>query len=371
MLKKVSSSESKTLENKYNFVSPEVIYDRDNSPLSNNYTDPRPFRGASPEPMFLDETRLTQEEVDRHLFETRNSLNPYLDEEGNINIYVGDTVVILNKTDKLLGEGTYGKVYVYKSNYIKYAVKFSSITPDGKVSDGNEREAVLELRNVYLQNDIWCNVIQSRIVDSTNKHATLMPVMYGDLFDLMALNILSSEDKKEILESLREQMECIINLNSREVIEHEDQENFKFAYLDLKPANILYKIIFKDGKIKYDCRLGDLGGIIKGKNGHFISSIMLKTSINIDNYNTQILSIPQKDRKMFKDQMFHYAKYYIVNCMRYVFGVNACMLMYNTSINPNIDRLIELNDALVRDLGLNYSNLLVDHIDMVRTSMYS
>jgi hypothetical protein len=315
---------------------------------------------------------LTQEELDRYLFENKNSINPFLDDSGNVIIYTENDSLTLTRTNKILGEGSYGRVYVYEHGSIRYAVKFALPNANGEIDDGNERKAVLELRNVYLRNNIWCNVIKARIVDSSNKYATLMPVMDGNLYDLMELDVLTTEDKKEILESLRQQMECIINLNLREVIEDKKQENFKFAYLDLKPGNILYKKVTVDGKTKYSCLLGDLGSILRNENNDFISSYPVKTKVNLRRFSMLsddfVLGVPRSLRA----KIFNYPRDYIVDSMRYVFGINAFYIFSGkVKLDPKERDLIAMNNYLRINLGEDYVNLIIDDTAIVRTSMYN
>jgi hypothetical protein len=321
---------------------------------------------------------LTQEELDRYLFENKNSINPFLDDSGNIIIYTENGSLTLTRTNKKLGSGRYGEVYVYESGSIKYALKFAFTLPwydpeedsEEEIDDGQERKAVLELRNVYLRDNIWCNVIKARIIDSSNKYATLMPVMDGDLYDLIDLNVLTPEDKKEILESLRQQMECIINLNSREVIEEKKQENFKFAYLDLKPGNVLYKKVTVNGKTKYSCLLGDLGSILRNDNDNFISSFPVKTKVNLRRVSMRIGDYA--GIVSVKKEIFNLPRDYIVDSMRYVFGINAFYIFTgNVKIDPDLMDLIAMDNYLNSNLGESYANLIIDDTAITRTSMYN
>ena len=298
----------------------------------------------------------TQDSLDEYLFYDSTSITPIMDSDDVLYCFTSDNKVVKLHRGVQLGKGTYGNVYLYSSRNIKYAVKFASII-DGIVYDGNERKAILELKH-SVQKD---SLINARIIEC-NRFASMMPVMENDLNDMNPA-MLNRELKIQILDLIRTKMECIIKLNSENVIAEIEQKNFKFAYIDLKPGNILYQHKVIDGVDNIVFHLGDLGSVIRTHDGRFMSSIPIKL------LDSTCLFIDMKNNR-FPDRS-------IVKCMRYVFGVLAYTFLKGNFDVINVfcgsitsHDLSHMDRELVEGLSASYANLLFD-VQIHRTSMYN
>lgn len=302
------------------------------------------------------ESGITQDSLDEYLFYEVNSITPIMDSDDVLYCFTSDNKVVKLHRGVQLGKGTYGNVYLYSSRNIKYAVKFASII-DGIVYDGNERKAIFELKN-FVQRNV---LINARTIEC-NKFASLMPVMENDLNDMNPA-MLSREQKIQILDMIRTKMECIIKLNPENVVGEIEQKNFKFAYIDLKPGNILYQHKVIDGVDNIVFYLGDLGSVIRTHDSRFMSSIPVKL------LDPRCLFIDMKNNRL-PDRS-------IVKCMRYVFGVLAyTFLKGNFDVinvfcrNITSHDLSHMDRELIQGLGVSYANLLYD-VQIHRTSMYN
>ena len=315
----------------------------------------------------------TQEELDEYLF-NNTSLDPTLISDDILHITYNNKVLEFKKYSAI-GKGAYGQVFLFKLDKLKYALKFATMDEKGKI-DNSEKTAILELQNCDRKFNRRCNIVKARLIENGPELkqaipilASIMPVMIGDL-DTLLFNVNSrfySDPistlgyKKNILNSIRSQMECIIHLNDREIIEEKEQKNFQFAYTDLKPSNILYKI--NDDTLEYEFCLGDLGSLIKNEDNEFISTfpIQLRGEMKVEK---TFANFPNK---------------HIVSCMRYVFGLFSYLLLTDgfnefykniNTIKIKNSELTHINSELVRIMGETYSNLIIDDIHH-RTSMFN
>jgi hypothetical protein len=309
--------------------------------------------------MLEEEKTITQEELDDWLFNDLNSKDPIIDLEGFLIIhYKNETYIKLEKTEGNPAKGTFGEVFIYQCDTIQYAVKFSiNISEDGKLIDGNEILSINTLRFHPEINNKKCNIIPARIVQCVNKLASIMPRMNGDIHRLN-IKFFSIDRKKELLESIREQLNCIINLNDRKDILNPLQNTMKFAYLDLKPSNVLYKIE-KNGKFVY--KLGDIGSIIEHDNENSPGEFSSTYTIQLNN----------ADQGKFPGKK-------IVRCMRYIFGLFSWFILDWTNYMNNmwcftkhvsIHILVDINYRLVRNFGPTYSNLIYDESSDLKTEI--
>ena len=117
-----------------------------------------------------------------------------------------------------------------------------------------------------------CSVISARIVESANLSVSLMPLMTGDLvtldiFNRKYSNIFRRSMQIDILETVRNQMNCLLKLNK-------DLNDMEFGYTDLKPDNVFFKHN-SNGIITF-C-LGDIGSVVplQDEKGKYLTSIFL------------------------------------------------------------------------------------------------
>jgi hypothetical protein len=310
----------------------------------------------------MSDKKITQEELDEWLFNNHSSPNPFINEEYEITIICPDDTHLTSTGFRKLDEGGFSTIYLYSFSEIKYVAKFAfelqgdkkiiKYNEDGTIKDGNEKKALISLKDKSIREGKICSIIKGKIVDSKIP-STIMPLMDGNLLDLINEMSVHESTKRIIVESVRSQMECILSFNSEDIL-NDEKSLFKFAYMDLKPSNILYKLVNRE----YIFKIGDLGSIVPSKDNHL--------GIFPATYYTQIKEL---ERTKFP-------KSYIVRSMRYLFG----LFCYNLMINEftNIDRddiydeedLEEMNFSIITYLGDNYDNLINDQTNVVRKSMY-
>ena len=334
---------------------------------------------------------LSQEELDEYIFEDFTSLDPILTQTTSFNIFKltifkrdGSPIVFIGEgpvsssSESGVGRGSFGVLYGYFTKTLQrdqsefnYVVKFARRSDDGTIDDGNERIANQALRAILREQKRRCDIIRGRVITSSSpkQFAILMPMMDGDIYKLDITNW-NLKSRLKLLESVRSQMECIIKLNPPEVLKNHMQNTFKFAYVDLKPGNILFKRK-ANGELTY--KLGDLGGIVevdeKNTPGYFMSTfyVFLFEEKKGQPTPSQIMLDPQYPNRL------------IVKCMRYVFGILAHMLLKKTFsgariyMNPHItvDVIERMNQEIVDHYGVDYSDLMYDPYTVTRFSMYN
>jgi hypothetical protein len=317
-----------------------------------------------------EKTIITQQNLDAYLFKNLFSEYPeYVNLRmenkkliGDLKINYKDKHLLMRRT-KTIQKGNYGEIYEYSSegeDPIKYAVKFS-------INPGDlERKAINALREreikLFQENEERSDscLVPGKIVISDNFNISIMPLMDGDLVDFYDNSTDADFDfkiRKNIFENVRAQLQCILNLNHSNGNPRSERDiNIEFAYMDLKPDNVLYKLN-KDGT--YTFLLGDIGSIIP-----FTDSKGDKFFTTNTPCSTKICE--EKQKVYIKD-------FNIISCMRYIFGIFCFKLLY-----PNIDtskfislrRKINFSEAMVKYLGKSYDNLLYDETPDIRTGMY-
>ena len=307
----------------------------------------------------LEEYDIVQEDLDKYLFENKLSIEPSIDSNGVLHCFTEESKCVKLTMTSLIGSGGYGDVHLYssRSGNIKYAVKFAIIL-DGVMDDGNERKAVIELKQQEILRNKKSNILTAKTIQCINKFAVLMPLMDGTFEDL-DMKGWRIDYKKIMLESVRSQMEYVIRLNEADVIMEPKQDKFKFAYTDLKPSNILYK-----NDPKFTVKLGDLGGILPIQKNVFISTIPVQFKVS--------------DGKNSREDIFtQLPDKYIVKCMRYVFGLISYWVLTNDLQKlesffevVETEDLIACNEELVINFGTEFANLIYDEKSH-RTSMYN
>jgi len=161
--------------------------------------------------------------------------------------------------DKDLGSGTYGAVKMYydSSNKVSLAVKYAN-------NDINEASLADDL------NRSSCRVLRMKQIDET---LAPLPFKFGyqeayvmELAENSYKKLLKQIKEKKVsedadhvrvlqrmlfdLEQVRQQLVCILRVNPA------------YVYLDVKPANVLYKCENLLEPNKYSIFLGDLGGAL-------------------------------------------------------------------------------------------------------------
>jgi hypothetical protein len=310
-------------------------------------------------------TDITQSELDDYLFNDHKSLDPVMNMNNELIITLADSSSLIFTVDEKckFKRGSYGIIKTYKCGDLIYALKYAYGTNvlTNKVEDGNERLAIIELRSRAIAEGKICPLVQARIVQSATSFITLMPKMRGDVSKIPRKNW-TIADKKYLLDSIREQMEYILHMNTYEQLHNPKQDSMKFAYVDLKPENVLYNRN-SDGTVTY--KLGDLGSILEidpdDEPGCFPGTYAIRT------------------RKGYMDPC---PDKYIVKCMRYLLGLFAFnLLTTNTykgmellNVDNNEDEeehsLQEMNNLVVEQLGQGYDNLIDDSSKVLRVSMY-
>ena len=281
-----------------------------------------------------------QEQIDNYLFKNLTSPNPVLSNDGNyITIYKEGGDIKLERTGNVrkYAGGTLSR---FSSEGIEYDVKFTNLTSNNP-KIGNERRASVELMLRARLNKTVCNVLNSRIIDAADKLAILIPVMEYNL-SMIQTSELDIVTKKDILDQIRSQMNCIINLNDRAQIESNRQNRFKFSYLKLKPSNVLLTV--KNGK--FIVNLGGIGNIVErnlNEPGTFKSSYPI---LNDEGEYSRVVNSN------------------IVNGMRYIFGLFSYLFVndlfgdkYENNYTPTDDELSTLDYELVNLLDETYSGL--------------
>jgi hypothetical protein len=296
------------------------------------------------------EEEISQKELDLVLFDINYPAPILISHDELLIPENGDGYMILRK-DKSLGKGSFGKVYRYYYKNIEYAVKI--INQYDEVFFDSESRAIVLLKMYQILYKRTCKIIPCKLVESLIGTVSIMPVMDGNILAIRdKIRVMDIEQKKEILESIREQMESVIRLNDEEDIKHELQSHMRFAYLDLKFGNVLYKVD-SEGKIIY--LLGDIGSIVenlpKTNPGEFISTYPIQIKEMLVTNATNV---------------------YIVKSMRYLFGIFAYALCNNIIIKKTLSRykLSKKNRELVEILGNEYDNLIDDEEIGIRISMY-
>lgn len=307
----------------------------------------------------LEEYDIVQADLDKYLFENKLSIEPSIDSNGVLHCFTEEGKGVKLTMKSRIGSGGYGDVQLYssRSGNIKYAVKFAIII-DGELNDGNERKAVLELKEQEILRNKKSNILNAKTIQCIDQFAVLMPLMDGTFEDL-DMKGWRIDHKKIVLDSIRSQMEYIIRLNDADVIMAQKQDNFKFAYTDLKPSNIFYK-----NDPKFTVKLGDLGGILPIQGNIFISTIpvQFKEPDTKNSHKDIFTRLPDKN---------------IVKCMRYVFGLISYWVLTNDFQKlesffeiVGAEDLIACNDELVINFGIEFANLIYDE-KTHRTSMYN
>ena len=278
----------------------------------------------------------TQQELDSYVFNSFTAPPKYID--GDIVIYYpkdGKVLQLVLKKEKYIISGKYGKVYKFSKGLLEYAVKFL------KKSDGCEIEAILKMEHQEIKTGKRFNLIKSRIVEAS-RQIIIMPLMDGDIIDLDKINKLE-QNFHTVINSVRKQMDNVLNMNTQSNVT-------EFAYLDVKPDNVLYRL---NENGTYEFVLGDLGSVVKN-NGYFTKTYACKT-IGCDEY-----IIPQNC---------------IIRAMRYFYGIFIFTLLYGNYIveihdQIQLSELEVLSNNLVSNLGQDYANLLYDPLPETRISMY-
>jgi hypothetical protein len=315
---------------------------------------------------------ITQQELDDYLFKDLYSEHPeYVNVVREGKMLIGDIKInykrkhlILKRTPKEIGRGSFGVLYEYVSegeDPIKYVAKIS-INP----SD-NEKQAIINLRNRELElledtdyKSKLC-IVPGKIVTTGNLSISIMPLMDGNLIDFSTSlnNRPSLQLRKQIFENVRTQLDCILNLNlSNGNRRSEIDINIEFAYTDLKPDNVLYKLN-RDGT--YTFLLGDIGSIIPFTDEKGDKFYMTNTPCKRNLKPNEIVKIYVNSSN-------------IISSMRYIFGVFCFKLLANAnkifSKYPSVEDRRDLSTKLVQFLGPSYDNLLYDYEPENRTGMY-
>lgn len=274
-----------------------------------------------------EEAQVYQEELDEYLFNRLDSPSPsfvdcrkvtklvngkvceYYDGQVVIN-YNGRRLVLTES--KLVEQGSFGALAEYKLGNISYAIKISK----NPSFDGNEREAIISLRQQEQNLGRTCNLISARIVEGPIS-VVMMPFMDGDIINLFAREDLpkgrdyvSMLDK--LIQTVRNQMNCLLSLN-------EGLEERRFGYIDLRPDNVLYKKNETDDvKNLFSFKLCDLGSIVPvaSKGGDFWAPIYW---------------IPNTDKSPSGVSLVRSET--LIESMRYVFAIFVCEI--TNIIGPN------------------------------------
>ena len=294
--------------------------------------------------MSREDKKNNRKNVDDYIFRSLNTNAPIFSND-KISIKYGNTDIKLNIGKEIRG-GAYGKIYKITSHEygLEYALKYF---PKEKYED-EEFKAIKELEKRELKLGRKCDIITGKIVESKTHKMILMPLMDGDVIDLYAsnyVNIHGEQGIMKILSYVKNQLNCILRLN-------EDKKEFKFAYLDIKPDNILYKLN-EDGN--YTFELGDLGSIIRNRHGNFTityrcCTIGCDSSEEISNNN-------------------------IIRCMRYYYGILCIRLLTrDTYIIDNhktisIQELETINTRFVNTYGPEFDNYIYDPTPELRTEI--
>ena len=144
---------------------------------------------------------------------------------------------------KRIGKGAYGSVHCYDCvNDAEGPVCYALKTFEKEI-DAKEEIDVWKETNVSN-----CNVVQARITDGP-RPSVLMPMMDGDL---LSVKNWSDTDIVTIIDSVIEQVRCVNTIADK-------HGHHQYGYLDIKPANVLFKRR-EDGGLSV--RLGDMGSIV-------------------------------------------------------------------------------------------------------------
>ena len=161
------------------------------------------------------------------------------------------------KSTRILGQGTYGTVYLMQNNSrtCKFALKMEIVG-----NDGDSETPIIEHLNKSKCNFI--NIVNLGFIKSNNRenHFHIMSLYDGDLVNLRPKLFKEGYDTGAILqivENIRRQILCIYEYNN------------DYVYTDLKAENILYKCeSLKNIKVL----LADLGSVIKDKEQDYVST---------------------------------------------------------------------------------------------------
>lgn len=149
---------------------------------------------------------------------------------------------------KLIGEGSYGKVYHYfnKPHNLNVALKTFSNTEDDEI----------KVLNAMERKNIDCNILACKILTATDPNyssqqiSTIACELYSSSLDNYELmNLLTIKDKILIIKQLANDLLCL--------------EKEKLVYTDLKLENTLFKCLSKK---KFKVTLGDIGSICMKEN---------------------------------------------------------------------------------------------------------
>lgn len=155
----------------------------------------------------------------------------------------------------LLGEGSYGSVYLYEDISFKNKIVLKVEIDD----EPNEKDI-----SEHLMKNPQCNTIRVRYLFSRkNKHFYILDPLDGDLDQLVnklikSRHLINIEDIwiSNIMEQVRRQVVCLYQIG--------------LYYTDLKPMNVLYCKNFGDVN-DWSVHLGDLGSA-SGKDNLYIST---------------------------------------------------------------------------------------------------
>ena len=175
-----------------------------------------------------------------------------------------------------ISSGAYGTVFKYYSKSTKY-MEISVAVKEFKLTGRWDTD--IDLRNElniirYINTKEWltsagksflvesCNMVNSRVMTLSNKkEIVIMDEMNGTINDFMDLTVDTFEEWRKggkleesnvriIVTNISKYLYCLHNFNP------------PLSYVDLKPANILYKMVRTDhGKNDIKLYLGDLGSI--------------------------------------------------------------------------------------------------------------
>lgn len=275
----------------------------------------------APPPSHSEEAEVFQEELDEYLFNRFDSPSPsFVDCRAGRKMhkgkaythYTGQMVInykgrrLVLTESKLVEQGSYGCIMEYKMGDIKYALKISK----NPSFDGNEREAIIGLKQQEQKLGRTCNLISARIVESPIS-VVMMPFMDGDVINLFdSKDLPKGRDYMTVLikliETVRSQMNCLLSLN-------EGLDVRTFGYIDLRPDNILYKKNETDDvKNLYSFKLCDLGSIVPNADpeGDFWAPIYW---------------IPNTDKSPSGVSLVRSET--LIESMRYVFAIFVCEIL--------------------------------------------
>ncbi len=150
--------------------------------------------------------------------------------------------VFKRSKDPIIGKGSYGCVVAYQNGNRVFCAKISS---------ENESSIV----KLLSENKTWCQEIRMRdcsLGGSPRQFLYIMPKMDGSLRDFVRNQVV--EDVVRWVEAVRQQVVCLLDVTNN------------IPYMDLKPANVLYRRNRADRKKAADVHIGDLGSLVPDTN---------------------------------------------------------------------------------------------------------